>query len=327
MDNWNPKRVILPFTFGKDSLLSMVTLRELGYEVIPVNIDERILPRGKAIREKLEKDFKKEHDISCHIVENEIQLLTDYQVLEQPETRLYQVHVHFVYLLAMMPFCYYYNAPTIVFSNEFHHSLDRMHKDGYICPHKYMQSRETVNGFDKMTKTFSDGQISAVNLIGVLDNFAIHRILHEKFSEFGKYRISCHIEMTDHQQWCHDCNRCAQAFVFFLAEGIDPLEKGFEASMLTEDKKNHFTLFNDVIHPDDKYRQCMADEDGLAFLMAYQNGAKGPLMDLFQKTHLAKVKKQEFKLRKKVFSLYDKPRRHSIEKEAAKLYQKYFKTL
>ena len=137
-----------------------------------------------------------------------------------------------------------------------------------------------------MAKTFSNGQISAVNLIGVLDNFTIHRILHERFPEFGKYRISCHMEMTDHKQWCHDCYRCAQAFIFFLAEGIDPFEMGFEASMLTEDKKKHFALFNDDIHPEDKYRQYMADEEGLAFLMAHQKAAKEPLMDLFQEKHL-----------------------------------------
>ena len=38
MDGWNPRRVILPFTYGKDSLLSPATLSALGYEVILVHI-------------------------------------------------------------------------------------------------------------------------------------------------------------------------------------------------------------------------------------------------------------------------------------------------
>ena len=139
-DGWNPRRVILPFTYGKDSLLSLATLSALGYEVILVHIDECVLPRAKAIRKGMEGEFLREHKLRYHEVRNEIQLLSDWQVLDRPVTRLHQVHIHFIYLFAMLPFCMYYRAPYIAVSNEFENSLPCIHRRGFSAPHKYMQS-------------------------------------------------------------------------------------------------------------------------------------------------------------------------------------------
>lgn len=329
VDDWDDRRVVLPFSFGKDSLLSLATLRKLGYTVVPVTIDERVLPRGKAVRGRLAERMRDEFGLSCHVVENEIQLLCDYQVLQRPETRLYQVHVHFVYLLAMLPFCYYYRAPTIIFSNEFHHSLAQLHKDGYLCPHRYMQSREAVRGYARLARDFSAGQVTVANPIGVLDNFAIHRILHEKFPEFGRYQVSCHLEMTDHQRWCHGCYRCARAFVFFGAMGIDPYEMGFAESMLDMDKKKHFALFGEW-DKKDEYHRYMAIEEELAFLLAREKGMKGPLMDAFRSRHESsgiEVERRIKKIGKKVFRLQERPGRGVVERKASKLYRNLLKEM
>jgi hypothetical protein len=318
---WHKKRAVLPFTYGKDSLLSLVTLKSLGYEVIPVFIDERMLPRGLALRNELYKEFREQHNLEVHRVENEIQLLSDYQVLEIPETRLYQVHVHFIYLMAMIPFCYYFDAPHIIFSNEFHNSLDQVFKENHRCAHLVMQSREIDKELSNIAEQFSGGQIKAVNPIDVLGDFSIHRILHEKFPEFARYRISCHLETAEHDKWCHDCYRCAQAFVFFLAQGKDPFEEGFETSMLELDKKNHFSLFQKEIHPDDEYHRFISEEEELAFLMARTNGAKGPLVDLFTEKFINKPDARRKKLEKRVFRLQTTPGSSAIQKEAAAFYK------
>lgn len=325
LSEWDKNRVVLPFSFGKDSLLSLATLRRLGYDVILVNIDERVLPRGKKIRETLKKKMAKDLGLSCHTVTNEIQLLSDYQVLERPETRLHQVHIYFVYLFAMIPFCTYYRAPTVVFSNEYHHSLNHVHKEGYLLANKVMQSLEVTRKLKRLAEDFSGGQISAVNLIGSLGNFAIHRILHEAFPDFGKYRITCHMEVSDYKRWCHDCPNCAQAFIHFLAMGLDPFLMGFEVSMLSEDKKTLFSLFKKTVHDSDDYHSFIRDEEALAFLMAYRHGAKGPLMDRFEKEFLFRIERNETKLRKRVFKLQNGTDGETSEKEAGTLYQRFLK--
>ena len=329
-NDWNKKTVILPFSYGKDSLLSLATLRELGFKVIPVFIDERVLPRGTAIKKQLKQRLKKQFDIHCHIVENELHLLCDYQVLKQPLTELHRLHIYFVYLLAMIPFSYYYRAPLIIFNNEFHHNLVKLHKDGYLCPHRYMQTTDALKGYAKLVQNFSGNQMTVVNLIRVIDNFAIHRVLHERFPEFGSYQISCHMEMNKHKRWCHNCYRCARAFIFFLAIGIDPFDVGFEQSMMSEDKKKLFDLFDPKrLMKEDQYRHYMAIEEELAFLMALKRGESGPLMDVFKSSFQSKkidFQQQERKLKERVFCLQTLPGTTDVEKKAAQFYKDFLKS-
>ncbi len=321
-NKWNKKRAVLPFTFGKDSMLSLVLLKEAGFEVFPVLIDDRILPRAIEIKKRLCRSFQEEFNISVDIVKNELMLFTDYQVLEKPETRLYQAPVTFLYLLSMLPFCYYYHAPFIVMNNEYHNSLDQVFKDDLRCAHKVMQTIQADQTIACIVKTLSNSQIKAVNLIKGLGNFAIHSILHEQFSSYGKYRISCHLELVNHAQWCHDCDRCIQAYMFFLANGTDPYDQGFETSMLTHDKKQYSSLFKTDIHPDDQYHSWTRDEALLAMLQASQKGAEGPLIDEFNRKYLNEAVSREAELKKKIFSVQKVPCSEKIEAEISELLKK-----
>ncbi|HOO47358.1 MAG TPA: hypothetical protein PLM29_14065 [Deltaproteobacteria bacterium] len=325
LDGWNPRRVILPFTYGKDSLLSLATLSSLGYEVILVHIDECVLPRAKAIRKKQEGEFSAEHGFTYHQVRNEIQLLSDWQVLDRPITRLHQVHIHFIYLFAMMPFCTYYRAPYIVLSNEYENSLPMVHRDGFIAPHRYMQSPRAAKRLAQIAKGFSNNQVTVVNPIGVLDNFSIHTILHEEFPSLGRYRVTCHMEMTEYARWCHNCYRCAQPFIYSCALGQDPEDMGFESSMLVSEKMPLYSLFRKNVHKKDGYHRHVGIEEALAFLMAHCRGVRGELMDYFEKRFLNDTRSRESGLRKRVFSLQARPGRTHPEKNAAAMYKKMLK--
>lgn len=311
---WDKKRAVLPFTYGKDSLLSLVLLQEEGFEVFPVLIDDRILPRAIKIKKGLHQSFQKEFNLSIDMVENELQLLTDYQVLKKPETRLYQAQASFLYVLAMLPFCHYYEASIIVMSNEYHNSLDQVFKDDLRCAHKVMQTTDADSTITDIIETTTKGKVKAINLIKGLGNFAIHSILHEQFKPYGKYRVSCHLELVDYNQWCHDCDRCIQAYMFFLAHGTDPFDQGFETSVLNLNMKEHSSLFRSKkIHPDDEYHMWTRDEALLAFLWASQRNAKGPLIDLFKKNHLTEAISRETELKNKIFSVQEVPYSDQIE--------------
>jgi hypothetical protein len=321
LNAWEPRRVVLPLSFGKDSLTSLATLNRMGYEVIAVQVDDRVLPRVMSIRNDLAKEMTANLGYTCRSVRNEAQLLSDYQVLKQPETRLHQVHIYFVYLFAMIPFCTYYRAPTIILSNEYCNSLNRLHREGYLIAHMVMQNRIATAGMARLLQRFSGGQITAVNLIGGLGNFALYRILHEEFPSFGKYQVSCHLEVSKYARWCHKCYRCSQAFVYFLASGLDPFDFGFEASMLEEEKKSHYSLFRESIHRKDVYHRFVRQEEELAFLMAHRRGVEGPLMERFRGEFLPETEEKEAKLMKRVLRVQRKPGKSRIEKEADSLYR------
>jgi hypothetical protein len=194
-----------------------------------------------------------------------------------------------------------------------------------------MQTTDAVKGFAELVQNFSGNQMTVVNLIRVIDNFAIHWILHEKFPEFGNYQVSCHMEMNKHKRWCHNCYRCARTFIFFLAMGIDPFDMGFEQSMLSEDKKKLFDLFDSKRLMDkDQYLNYMAMEEELAFLMALKRGTSGPLMDLFKSRFQPgqiDFQKQVEKLKNRVFCLQTLPGSSDVEKNAAKFYKEFLKSI
>ncbi len=276
LQGWNPRRAVLPLSFGKDSLLSLATLRELGYEVIPVSIDERMLPRGTALREPLMARLRREHDLECLSLVNEIQLLSDHEVLKTPPTRLYQVQVHFIYALAMLPYCSYFGAPLIVLSNELLPGLDKVQREGYLLPQRYMQGEEANLEMDRMVQELSAGQVRVANPIGALGNLAIHTLLHRHFPEFGAYQVSCHLEVTQHTRWCHDCERCSHAYLYFRALGLDPLAYGFEHSLLDGSNDHHFVTTAPLPHIDDAHRRFLRGEERVAAWRARRRGEEFP---------------------------------------------------
>ena len=298
----SPGKVILPFSFGKDSLLTLGLLRDAGYTVIPVIIDERVLPRGFAMKTRFCQMLEKETGIRCHVVTNQVQLLSDYQVLEVDPTRLYQVQVYFVYLLAMLPFCAYYGAPFIAMNNEYANTLQTMHKNNILTPKRTMQGKEMTRILSRMTKKITDGRVGVVNLLGGLGDFAIHRLLHERFPRLGQYRISCHMEMTEHRRWCHGCERCARAFLFSKALGYDIPQMGFEHTLLEEEHAEFFSLFHDY-QSSDRYRKWNAMEEAVAFHLAEKNGDTFPLVKKAASLHGDSNRNIE-KLYKKIFTMH-----------------------
>ena len=318
---WNKRRVVLPFSYGKDSLLSLATLQALGYEVFLVNIDERVLPRGNSLRLKLQQKLRQELGLQTHQIINEIQLLSDYQILERPETCLHQVHIHFVYLLAMLPFCRYFQAPTIVLNNEYHNSLNFMQREGYLVQHTVMQSHETTDKLAYLAEELSAHQITAINLLGGLGDFAIHRLLHEKFPHLAPYRVSCHLEMCDHERWCHDCPRCIRAYLFFLAQGQDPAKHGFSPSMLKKECIGYLSMAREQVAAEDNFHLFQQQEERLALEEALATGVEEPIIAGLNGKHRPLTPVEKSAVKRAVFSFRKKPN-HPVEHEAAQLFKR-----
>lgn len=321
--NWNPRRVVLPFSYGKDSLLSLATLQSLGCEVIPVNIDNKMHRQDNPAQRKLQEEMANKLGITVHQVGYDMLPLAPPQEEETPEGRLLLAHIHFVYLLAMLPFCTYFQAPTIVLNNEYHNSLNFLQREGYLLPRKVMQSEKTTKNLAALAEGLSHGQITAVNLLGGLGNFAIHRLLHEDFPHLAPYRVNCRQETAEHDRWCHNCPRCARAFLFFLAEGKNPYEHGFSRSMLTETKFDLFSMSKGLVAWEDSYHLFQQQEEHLALFEAMEMGseAKEPLLKILSQSPFRPPPVNRAMLKQAVFSLHKQPE-HSLEKKAAKLYKR-----
>ncbi len=319
---WDQRRVILPFSFGKDSLTSLATLKALGYEVFPVFLDDRVLPQGTAIRHRLASKMAAEQGLQCLPVRNEMQLLSDYQILQRPLTHLHRVHIYFVYLLTMLPFCYYYRAPVIAVNYEYCPTLEHLHEGEFLLSHRVMQTPAVFKKLRTLVEQLSAGSVTVVNLIGGLGDFSINRLLNHDFAEWRAYRVSCHMEMNTYDRWCHQCYRCAHAYLFARATGIDPAGLGFEKSMFTDDAREYYHLFRENPHPRDTYARYYRQAERLAFTMAARCGARGPLIDQFRQMFPPVNRSAARKLRQAIFKVHGRPGKHALEKKAYRFYRK-----
>ena len=114
---------------------------------------------------------------------------------------------------------------------------------------------------------------------------------------------------------CHACNKCARLSIFILAHGFDVKSIGLRG-MLSRRFKNYYTLFgmNPMI---DRYEKSpeARDQQLLAFYMAYKNGTKGQLMDLFKRNFLSEAVTREDELRKKFFKIYKTDLPNTLQKK------------
>lgn len=278
---WNQNSVILPFSYGKDSLMSMALLQRLEYETHPVNIMQCVQPRVHTHRERVKEAFEQEFSVHCDELRNELLLFTDHEILKTPESQLRQSHLHFVYVLGMLPFCYYYNAPSIILSNEFNNSLNRVHRQGLIVPMKVMQSQAMARKMAVMVTEFTDGKVTVENPLGGVNNFVINQLLLGPFSAYEKYRMSCDMELSPYSRWCHNCIRCAQAYLMAVANGIDPKNLGFEADMFAKKFEHHFASGEGTPHPENLFAKFAQHEEMLAALMAVKHGGDHRLLNKF----------------------------------------------
>ena len=85
---------------------------------------------------------------------------------------------------------------------------------------------------------------------------------------------------------------------------IDPNRVGLRNTLLDKANRRLFCLFGgEEIDCYEKSKEAR-DQQLLAFLMAHQNGERGPLLELFKKKFLEEAQERENELRKTFFKIY-----------------------
>jgi hypothetical protein len=159
-----------------------------------------------------------------------------------------------------------------------------------------------------MIKNLGIENIFVGSLVEPLHEIAIIKILHHRYPEIGKYQMSCgevEVEKIENR-WCQNCSKCARIYIFLLANGIDPKKVGFKVDMLDLKYKNKFSVFNGKNEKTYGYDKSLLgrDEQLLAFLLAFERGVKGKLIEIFKKNYLKEAKEREKELRKKFFGIH-----------------------
>jgi hypothetical protein len=294
-----------PLSFGKDSLTSLAVCAEIGLEPIGFYINDTVSPTENKIKLRRTKKFSKKFDIRVFAVTNELEQLNDFEFWEKPETCVGYTHMVTGFCFISLPFVQKFGTKYIALGNQQDMNFGFKNKDGFQTYPSYDQTSEWMLSQNKMIKEVTGGRTGVMSVIEPLTNIALTKILHTRYSEFGKYQVSCDcLNASDESRWCHDCNKCARNVLFMRAFDIDPNRVGLRNILLDKTNKRLFCLFGgEEIDCYEKSKEARGQQL-LAFLMAHQNGERGPLLELFKKRFLEEAKERESELRKKFFKIY-----------------------
>ncbi|MEK7165904.1 MAG: hypothetical protein AAB874_03820 [Patescibacteria group bacterium] len=294
--------VIMPFTFGKDSLLTFALAKDLGLTVFPVYISEPHLPYEEATKKLLSVPFKKEFKVKIAFLRNSLGLLREPYGWFGWEMQLTQ------YSLMLLPYVYAKRAGYILFSNEQSCNETVIDEDGFRYNPVYEQSHSWLLQNSLMTSIIGGNSLSIGTILEPLHDLAIMKILHQRYPKIAKYQSSCDLEekpKTD-SRWCENCSKCARIYIYLLAHGVNPKTVGFMHNLLRDKYHHLFTVFASEHVRRFGYDQSEVgnDEQLLAFLMAYQKGYRGPVMTSFIRHYLAQTRKREKSLKQIYFGVH-----------------------
>lgn len=311
-----PNVFLLPFSFGKDSLLTYAVSREIGLKPRPVFFVEPTSTFENLNKEKLRKQFQKEFN------ENITPFPIILGTLRQKGALLWGWDMLLTqYTLLLLPYLHYWKPQYFFWSNEQSTNDVEKDKQGYIINTTYEQGIFWTVHLNNLLRAFSSNTTIG-SIIEPLHEMAILYILHHRYREIGKYQLSCFNDdpTSKTQKWCGNCYECARVYIFLLGAGINPQTVGFVDNMLTIKKKKLYYMFEhkELTRPLNILFQSWG-ERLLAFYLAYKRGIKGDLITLFERQLLPLVLKQKNALFTQYFGL------HSMETIPEKLTPKLLK--
>lgn len=307
------ERAVIPFSCGKDSLLTLAVCDEIGLDPVPVYINDTVSPSENRLKLKFIKKIAKQKRLGFAVVKNEIEKLNDFEFWEKPEADIGYSHMVMSFCFTALPIAKFYNARHIVLGNELDLNDKFVTKEGIKCYPSFDQSFEGTKRLNRIIRRATNGKAGVTSVISPLYDLAIVKILHARYPDLAKYQLSCPgLDASKEKRWCSACTDCVRFTIYMLANRLNPKLIGLKRNVFEKRFMKYHVIFNKKAKG--RYEKASGDEQmKFAYYLAYKNGAKGYLMDLFRKKYLDEIKQNEDRLYKKYFSV------HSTELIPAKL--------
>lgn len=312
--------VIISFTSGKESLLTLAICLKLGLDPILINVVEPSNTYERRHKEEILREINEEFGVHYYIVPNEVGLFHDARHMGLKPTSLGWGNQLMYYLFIYLPFIIHHRARYLFYGNEYSCDFEVINPEGFRANFCYDQSSHWTIQQDIMLRTLTGGSASVGSLVGPLNEIAVARCLHEGFTELAKYQMSCFCEdeVTQKYRWCCNCSKCARNYAFIKAVGGDTDKVGFWRDMFSEECSGLFSALegNETYGFD---RSGLAkEEQELALLLAYERNQGNPLLREFKKKSELGVNCEEANedQLKSTYDYYMAPRKYSaIPKE------------
>ncbi len=296
-------RAVIPFSFGKDSLLTFALCQELGIDPYPVFFREPRSPFENRHKRKLADRFQEEFDIEVNFFPlSPGRLRQTFGKWWGWDLLLTQ------YTMLLIPYIFGLRARFLFWSHEQSCNDFLADSEGYNVNPVFEQSSRWLLTSNNLTRNFGSN-VALASLIEPIHEIAVMKILHGRYPKIAKYQLSCFAEEDNAatHRWCGQCSKCARIHIFLLALGINPKTVGMNESLLGQKKRVLYPLFSLEGEDSGVYDKSGLgrDEQLLAFYLAWNRGVKGELMKEFSKKYLLEAKSRERELREKFFGIHE----------------------
>ena len=285
----HPKTAFLPFTFGKDSLLTYAVCRELGIKPIPLFFLEPSNVYENEIKQKLIKEFAKEFD------EEVLTFATPLAGFKQTRGLWWGWDIFLTqYTLYLIPFLYYFKPAYFFWSNEFNCNEIVSNDEGFLVNGLFEQSAQWMHILNIGLRLFGI-TTELGSILEPLTELSILWILHSRYSHLARYQTSCLNDdpLSKTKRWCGRCYECARVYISLLGLGVDPKNISLETDMLSKRKRKLFYVFEENKNDLHSRFKFTKNEKLFAFYLAYQKGVRGGLMSEFISKYLIKTENEK----------------------------------
>ncbi len=320
--NKKEEHVIIPFTFGKESLLTYAITKEIGLVPHLVYVLEPAHQKEARQKKNLITRFKKETGVEVEVIEYGPGLLR-YGALWNLKTELGWGLQTTDYTLLSLPIAEYYGATWIFLGNEYSCRDASKDEEGVLTHWAgYDQHPDWAAQQSIIATLISGRKITVTSIVEPLHEIAEMKILHKRYPNLAKFQSSCsgYENHGKNRRWCEQCEKCACVFTFLAALGINPKTTGFRQNLFDE---KHTRLFQNLF--DKKNKDLFygnAEEMGLALSLAKKRGWKGRVIEKHSK-QIGKMKNKKSDDLASVY-LHPQPSKY-FPKQFSKKIEKIFK--
>ena len=276
---------ILPFSFGKESLVTLGLCLELGIRPVLVYCQEPAHPFEEVYKRKRLKQLSAELGVKSYYVGFEPGLFRYGKAfgLRCP-TELGWGSQTTILSLLCLPFALAERAPYVLIGSEQLNNEVRWRHDWKMHP-SYDQTSHWTGQQRHLLGLLSGGATGVYSTLESLEEINIFCLLHHRYPQLGKYHFSCSAQrpLAGGSAWCHKCYKCERMFLFARACGIDPWQLGFKKDLMSL-RGGFRSYFGTESATGAPY------ELDFAFLAAYRKGLLGAYEKMFRSRKLSRLR-------------------------------------
>jgi len=243
----DPSRHAILSSGGKDSLLSFGLLKEMGYEIHPIFINESGRHWFTALNAY--RHFSANFPATARVWTSSDRVFSwmlrhlpfirrDFDTVRSDEypIRLWTVAV---FLFGALPLLRKRGIGRLLIGDEFDTTRRLSHEGITHYDGLYDQSRYFDNA---LTRYFhhKDWGISQFSILRPLSELLIEKVLVEHYPELQRHQVSCHAthKEGDRIQPCGRCEKCGRIVAMLTAIGADPKMCGYTEEQINRCLKN-----------------------------------------------------------------------------------------